>query len=72
MRAVDDDYGVGSCSPGLPRLHRTPSYRPRTHYRANTARPRVSCDRDASRVKWSDDPREVDCKFCKRAELWEK
>jgi hypothetical protein len=44
----DENYGVGSCSPGLPRLHRKPSYRPRTHYRANTI-PYVHVYRDASR-----------------------
>lgn len=68
-RTRDEDYGVGSCSPGgdvlAPRKRRS-----RTHYRANEHRERTSCEKLVGKVKWSDDPRDVDCERCKHAEMW--
>jgi hypothetical protein len=66
----DVDCGVGSCSPGGSVLPLRRPYAVRMHYRANEHRPRVSCDRKADKVKWSNDPGAVTCVQCIRAEMW--
>jgi hypothetical protein len=65
-----EDEDIGSCSPGGSIFPLRRPYPVRVHYRANEHRRRVSCDRLADKVKWSDDPRDVSCTMCNKAEMW--